>query len=287
MFKERARAKINLTLHVGAPINDADNRFFGYHPLDSLVAFAEIGDELSCDIAETTSLKISGAFAEGLEADASNLVLRAYQAVSSHADLPSLNFDLVKNLPIASGIGGGSADAAAALRLLKNYVELPDAVWFDIAMSLGADVPVCLASKTSHMTGIGQIINPLDSAEFIHAVLVNPGVAVSTPDIFKAYDQNCPEDLPRNEDFKGDLLSLALKGRNDLEPIAIQMVPEIGQGLRCLSSQNGCLLARMSGSGATCFGLFANKGHASAACARLSDLRPDWWVVSSGLGDAP
>ncbi len=285
MFTERARAKINLTLHVGAPIDQAGHRFFGYHPLDSLVAFADIGDELTCREADKLSLSLSGPFSGGLDADENNLVLRAYHVVSQIANVPPLHFHLIKNLPVASGIGGGSADAAAALRLMQNYVDLPEDSWFEIAVSLGADVPVCLRSQTVRMTGIGDELQEIEDETPINVVLVNPGVAVSTAKIFKAYDESNPIDLVDQSQWEGDLVGQALRGRNDLEPVAMKMEPQISQVLRGLATQNGCELARMSGSGATCFGLFANKGHASAARARLSNLHPEWWVRETVIGE--
>ena len=177
MHRELARAKINLNLHIGQVIDDPAHRHHGYHPLSSLVVFADYGDELSCETSQKTSLEITGPFSKGLETDESNLILKAYQRVADQVEIPKLKFNLVKNLPIASGIGGGSADAAAALRLLQNYVNLNDHDWHSIALSLGADVPVCFYSKTCIMKGIGEQIEFLENRDNLHAVLVNAGVS--------------------------------------------------------------------------------------------------------------
>ena len=285
MPSELARAKINLSLHVGRLVDDPDHEHFGYHPLGSLVAFADIGDEVSCEIAKQTSLTISGPFADGLAADQNNLVLKAYRAVVARADLPPLAFHLIKNLPVASGIGGGSADAAAALRLMQNYADLPDAEWLDIALFLGADVPVCWHSKTSKMMGIGEIIERIDLSPPLNAVLVNPGTPVSTAEVFRTFDDRDPPEMPSSLPDHGDLWMQILQSDNDLQSPAIKIEPIIGDVLREIASQNGCQIARMSGSGATCFGIFENRGHASAAKARILVNNPDWWVTTCRIGD--
>ncbi len=281
MGQEIARAKINLNLHVGKLVDKASDRYFGYHPLSSLVVFADYGDELSCERADTTSLAIRGPFSKGLETDDSNLILKAYETVRAQIDLPPLKFELVKNLPIASGIGGGSADAAAALRLLKNYGNLSDESWHEIALSLGADVPVCLQSRTCIMSGIGEKIDLLPAMGSLPAVLVNNGVQVRTGKVFETYDAgDIRGDL---EQPVGSLLGRAVKSRNDLELTALQVEPEISELLSELGSAE---LARMSGSGATCFGVFDTTGDAEAAAAIISKNYPDWWVQSVLLGDS-
>ena len=285
MPSELARAKINLSLLVGRLVEDPDHDHFGYHPLSSLVAFADVGDDVSCEIAEATSLSISGPFADGLESDQNNLILKAYHAVAAQADLPPLAFHLIKNLPIASGIGGGSADAAAALRLMKSYVDLPDAKWLDIALSLGADVPVCWHSKTCQMLGIGEIIERVDLSPPLNAVLVNPGIGVSTGAVFRVFDDCNPPVRPEPLPEDGDVLSRLLRSENNLQSPALNVEPIIGTVLREIASQNGCQMARMSGSGATCFGVFENRGHASAAKTRIAANNPDWWVTACRIGD--
>lgn len=273
---EIARAKINLTLHVGRIIEDPHDRFFGYHPLDSLVVFADVGDEITISDTDKTSLSIDGPFGAGLTAGDDNLILRALAAAKSPPQFVALK----KNLPVSAGIGGGSANAAAVLRLCGVDDN-------EIAVGLGADVPVCLVSQTAHMTGIGEDVSLLPNMGLIHAVLVNPSVAVSTGAIFKAFD-SAPDirETPRPMKPIGDLLERALDGRNDLEPIAIVQAPIIGDVLRALASQAGCQLARMSGSGATCFGIFETQNGALKAEAAIKAHAPNWWVVATALGEA-
>ena len=192
--RETARAKINLTLHVGRIIKDPSDPFYGYHPLDSLVVFADIGDELDMVEADTTTLSINGPFAAGLTAKSDNLILRALSAAKAGPHSVTLE----KNLPVSAGIGGGSANAAAVLRMC-GVDDLSTAV------SLGADVPVCLHSKTAHMTGIGEDIRLLPNMEPLQALLVNPRVAVSTGSIFKAFDASPNiRETPRPIKQKGD-----------------------------------------------------------------------------------
>ncbi len=286
MPSELAKAKINLTLHVGRVIKDQADEFFGYHPLDSLVVFADIADILSCTPSDKTRLRISGPFAKNLRANEDNLVLKAFRAVERHVGCEPLEFSLEKNLPIAAGIGGGSANAAAALRLMMAYADMPRTDWLDIALRLGADVPICLSAKTARMTGIGESVTPLSGLGQVHAVLVNPGVAVMTKDIFAALDLGCAQETPRPQKTSGDLLARAMDGRNDLEPPAAALAPQITECLRALSSQPGCLLARMSGSGATCFGLFETRAASLVAADHISRLHPTWWVQAALLGDA-
>ena len=274
-MKVTARAKINLTLHVGRVIEDPHDAFFGYHPIDSLVAFADIGDIIGMQSATETVLKISGPFAKGLTAADDNLILRA----ASAAKVPPHTITLEKHLPVAAGIGGGSANAAAILR----FCSIDDPT---IAIGLGADVPVCLLSKTAHMTGIGEDVRPLPNLGTLYAVLVNPGVAVSTAAIFKAFDSvHDIRETPRPMKPEGDLLSRALDGRNDLESVALSQAPIIGQVLRSLSAQEGCQLARMSGSGATCFGVYESLSAAQKAQSVIKAQMPNWWCVATILGD--
>lgn len=275
-MSQKARAKINLTLHVGRVIKDPSDPFYGYHPLDSLVVFADIADVLEMAPAKATALSISGPFGAGLTAEKDNLIFRALTAAKARPQ----DVHLIKNLPISAGIGGGSANAAAVLRMC-GVDDLR------IAIGLGADVPVCLRSETAHMTGIGEDVTPMPHLGQLHAVLINPGVAVSTGGIFKAFDAapNIRE-TPRPMKSSGDLLARALDGRNDLEPIAIAQAPVIGDVLRLLASQNGCQLARMSGSGATCFGLYESGTSALRAQATIKGQAPNWWCEAVTLGDA-
>jgi len=292
--RARARAKINLTLHVGRPILDPHDRFLGYHPVDSLVVFADIGDELGMEASPVTRLTMQGDYSRDLAVHKSggvkddNLILRAVRCVQEVAQLPDRHFafDLVKNLPVSSGMGGGSADAAAALRLLAAYIELPETKWHDIAVQLGADVPVCRLSQTAHMTGIGEAVKAWPGLGQIDAVLVNPNLAVSTAQIFKDFDASKPQDTPRPQKQSGTLLERALDGRNDLQPIAIALCPDISEIIDAIAAQNGCALSRMTGSGATCFGLFPDAQSAAQAASKLSRAHPNWWVKTCKFGDS-
>ena len=225
--------------------------------------------------ADKTTLSIGGPFGAGLTVGDDNLILRAIHA----ANLPPEYITLEKNLPVSAGIGGGSADAAAILRM-SGVDDL------HIAVGLGSDVPVCLRSETAHMTGIGEDVTPWPGMGRLYGLLVNPGIGVSTAEIFQAYDNaDKIRETPRPQKNDGDLLSHALDGRNDLEPIAVSLLPVIGDVLRSLASQPGCQLARMSGSGATCFGIFETDTALRKAEAAIKAQSPDWWVVTALLGD--
>ena len=279
---EKARAKINLTLQVGPPKPD------GYHPLQSLVVFADIGDELSARISpdsNNTSIQIEGPFASALMDSESNIIFPAIDIIQ-RKNSRGIEFKLVKNLPVASGIGGGSADAAAAIRLVCQFENLHPEKYLESAADLGADIPVCIGSKTCLMFGKGEQINALPGQGQLHAVLVNPGVAVSTGSVFEKYDEagHFSSDLSF-PDTDASLLEMALAGRNDLQTVAISLAPEIAIVLSVLEAQPDCQLARMSGSGATCFGLFPDKQSAEQAAISIADKHPDWWCVSTMLGD--
>lgn len=289
IITEPAKAKVNLTLHVGRIIADVADPYFGYHPLDSLVVFADIGDIITAEAADENSLSIIGPFAEGLSDGSENLILKAVKAVSAYAALPALKITLTKNLPVAAGLGGGSANAAAMLRVLSGLVDLPQKVWGKIALSLGADVPVCFLSKTAHMTGIGEGIFPVTGLSAMPAVLVNPRVPTPTGAVFKAFDEitgaNPARETPRPQLPQGDMLARTLDGRNDLEPSAIAAVPIINDILRELSMQSGAQIARMSGSGASCFSLFERGAQAEVAAANIAKMHPDWWVKATRFGN--
>lgn len=262
---ETAPAKLNLALHVTA------RRADGYHLLDSLVGFAGVGDLVTLE-AGPLSLRIDGPFAAGLSAD-DNLCLRAARLAGADAAIR-----LTKNLPVASGIGGGSADAAAVLRgLARMGHPLPP----DIER-LGADVPVCLASGPARMQGVGEVVTPLPALPAIPIVLANPGVALSTPQVFAALQRRDHPALPAIPRFDGlaDLVAWLTGTRNDLEPAAMAIAPVIGQVLDGLHA-TGAAFARMSGSGATCFGLYDNPDRARIAAAALK--QHGWWVVATEL----
>jgi 4-diphosphocytidyl-2-C-methyl-D-erythritol kinase len=277
-----APAKLNLYLHV------VGRRADGYHLLDSLIAFAGVHDTVSAASADALSLAIEGPFAATLSGEADNLILRAARALADIAGVrPWAALKLVKRLPVASGIGGGSADAAATLlatSTLWRITHKPGAL-AKLALTLGADVPVCLAGKAGQVSGIGEKIDPAPALPPVPLVLVNPLTPLPTPAVFKArsgpFSKPSPlTDAPRDARD----LAEALKSRgNDLADAAMTLVPEIATILAALAAQPGCLLARMSGSGATCFALFARDDDARAAAAILRNSKPGWWVEPSEL----
>ncbi len=289
MPSEIARAKINLTLHVGAVISDPGHRFRGYHPVDSLVVFADMGDIIHCEEAPNNTLDISGPFSKGLVANPDNLILKAHRMVAQHGSIPNFSFHLEKNLPVAAGIGGGSANAAAVLRVLQSYIQLPSSTWHNMATSLGADVPVCVDSRTRIMSGIGDNLTDMQGLGQIPALLVNPGVPVSTGKIFEAFDSDTHPKQPRPQSRDETLIEKFLAGRNDLQPYTTGIEPMVKTCLNMLANlkdtQPGHV--RMSGSGGTCFALFDNIDRARAAKRELDKISPDWWSIVTLLGGAP
>ncbi|MBL6929267.1 MAG: 4-(cytidine 5'-diphospho)-2-C-methyl-D-erythritol kinase [Rhodospirillales bacterium] len=277
-----APAKINLYLHVTGRRDD------GFHLLDSLIVFADVGDRIALEPADELSLTIDGPFSAGLSNGDDNLVLRAARALAELAGRnDGARIRLTKNLPVASGIGGGSADAAATLRALMRLWEIePDAdALLEMALSLGADVPVCLASRPSFLGGIGENIDPAPALPPVWMVLANPGVAVSTPEIFRArrggFSTPARFDAPPADAIR---LAALLAGRNnDLAEPACALAPAIIETLDAIAAQPGCLLARMSGSGATCFGLFAEAASAQSARSGIRNAHPDWWVAQAPM----
>jgi len=280
-----AAAKINLALHVTGRRED------GYHLLDSAVMFAaDAGDLVTVAPADKLGLSITGPFSEGLETDGNNLVLKAVEALNKVCArrLRPCHITLEKHLPVASGIGGGSADAAAALNALMafNAMEVPADQLAGIALELGADVPVCLASAACRMRGIGEEIEPWTSTPDLQAVLVNPRVAVSTAAIFKtlALLPGQPAGTGMGEmPARSDCLDWLAGCRNDLQPAACDLQPVIGLVLEAIAATDACRLARMSGSGATCFGLFDDADAAGVAAERLRQAHPGWWVAATRL----
>ncbi|HEX7967193.1 MAG TPA: 4-(cytidine 5'-diphospho)-2-C-methyl-D-erythritol kinase [Stellaceae bacterium] len=277
-----APAKLNLYLHV------VGRRADGYHLLDSLVAFAEPADEIVAVPALSLSLSVAGPYAAALaDAPSDNLVWRAAERLAAHARRdPAAALTLVKNLPVASGIGGGSSDAAATLKALAALwrVEPAAADLAAIAATLGADVPVCLAARAAWMGGVGERVEPAPALPSMTALLVNPGVALPTQAVFKARQgaYSAPARFAMPTDAAGLAALLAMR-RNDLTDAAVGLVPAIGEVLDRLAAAEGALLARMSGSGATCFALFAGPEAAAAAAARLRAERPGWWVAAGML----
>ena len=262
-----APAKLNLTLRVGPP------RMDGRHPLDSLVCFTHsLGDHLSVEAGPDLQLEISGPFGKGLSAGPDNLVCRAAKILADVAALPArANIRLVKNLPIASGIGGGSADAAVAMHALNSFWELnlslPDLL--ALGAQLGADVPACLTGQPVHMTGTGETLSPVGPLAAMGVVLVNPGVACPTGPVYRVYDalgagralevQRVPDVSDRES-----LLAYLLEVPNDLEQAAISLVPEIAEAMEHLAASPYVRFVRMSGSGATCFALYDDESTAQA-----------------------
>lgn len=286
----RAPAKVNLSLRV------LGRRADGYHELDSLVAFAGVGDELGLTPGESGGLQISGPFAAGLSEAPDNLVLKAVRVLREEiAGLRSGRFHLVKRLPVASGIGGGSADAAAALRLLArlNGLPLSHPALLAAASRIGADVPVCLEARARVMAGIGERLGPPLRLPRLFALLVNPGVAVETAPVFRALGLQAGEghaggvrafeaEEPLPTTTASLVAALAATG-NDLERPARMVAPVIGEVLSALSALPGCRLARMSGSGATYFALFDDCRASAAAGKLLAKRQPDWWVKPTVL----
>ena len=279
---EPAPAKVNLYLHV------TGKRADGYHLLDSLVVFAGIGDTVTVEPAGTLSLTVDGPGAAGLPCDDGNIVLRAARALALAADVRGgAAIRLTKVLPVASGIGGGSTDAAAALRALERLwrVDLPAGRRQALALGLGADLPVCLAGRPARMSGIGEILAPVPPLPPAWLVLTNPRVPLSTPAVFKAragcFSDPAPlETTPRDA---AHLAALLAARRNDLTDAAISLVPAVATALDVLAAQPGCLLSRMSGSGATCLGLFSARADAEAAAQSLTQAQPAWWIRAAPL----
>lgn len=276
----RARAKVNLDLRVLGRRED------GYHELESLVAFAGVGDELTLEPDAPLSLSLAGPRAAGLSAEDDNLVLRAARALAIvRPGLRLGRFHLVKRLPVASGIGGGSADAAAALRLVArlNGIAQTDQALLGVAAKVGADVPVCLDSRARLMAGVGERLGPVLHLPPLFAVLANPGVAVETVAVFRTLglepgqkmtvSRTAPDSVPRGEFFEALAAS-----QNDLAEAARRVAPAIDEVVERLAGLSGCRLARMSGSGATCFALFDDCSASAEAARALAKARPDWWV---------
>jgi len=318
-----AAAKVNLSLHV--PGRRAD----GYHQLEGLVAFADFGDELLVNsvteegateegvpeqpleqVSEQGSkanagwsISLAGPFAAGLEREgpADNLIIKAAKLFhQAGGGLRGAHFHLVKNLPVASGIGGGSADAAAALRALQQLGPTPLAEedLQALALKLGADVPMCLAQKAQYVQGVGEISTPVAVAPKLPAILVNPGVKLSTGAVFRALNAPLlapdfavgeaksglpPPDAPPDALLDG-LIDWLSRQQNDLQPPAISEAPVIIDVLAAIERADDCLLSRMSGSGATCFGLFPSQNAAHAAARRIARDHPAWWCVDTMLG---
>ncbi|KZY48896.1 4-(cytidine 5'-diphospho)-2-C-methyl-D-erythritol kinase [Roseovarius sp. HI0049] len=268
-------AKVNLTLHVTGQRDD------GYHTLDSLAMFADIGDSITITMPGEYRLTVEGPMAEGVPTDESNLVLRAARMMRINADIR-----LEKHLPNAAGLGGGSGDAAATLRVLSGFSGKP--VPGD-GIELGADVPLCLQSDSARVTGIGDKVTPVPNLPPLDAVLVNPRLPVLTAEVFKRLTHKVNRPMPEEIPPFGTPAELIdwLRGmRNDLQEPAIEAEPVIRQVFETLEKTPGCQLARMSGSGGTCFGLYKDAETAGSAAGRLQESFPSWWVRATRLNAA-
>ena len=285
-----APAKINLYLHV------TDKLANGYHSLDSLISFADIGDDIIIEPAKNFQFEITGPFSGALkgndisaEPDSSNLAVKAVWALSRLTEkAPALHMRLVKNLPLGAGIGGGSADAAAALWGLLEYWGLPKNLsgLDDLMLKLGADVPACFACEPCRVQGIGEVLDNAPTLPEVPVVLVYPGKPCHTAKIFNHMKTSfsLPVTLPEvitSFDMLCDVLSHTT---NDLTQAALDSVPDIKNVLQSLDAQSGCGLSRMSGSGSSCFGLFEDEQTAETAALKLAEKNPDWWVKPSWLG---
>ena len=280
LVTERAHAKINLALHI------IGRRPDGYHELDSIVAFADVADVLTIAPAAKVSISLSGPFASDLPPDDENIILTAWHLLASFdgkkkTPFSPVKFHLEKNLPVASGIGGGSADAAAALRGLIQYfkISISSKDLNDLALQLGADVPICLLQKTSRMRGIGEIIEPIDIDLPSGIVLVNPRIPATTSKVFESLNLLCCQSFGAEIGNVYDIQNW----RNDLTAPAIALVPEIADVIGRLNFQPDTICSRMSGSGATCFGLFESLEKAQSAAGAIAGKHPNWWVVATTL----
>lgn len=273
-----APAKINLSLQVTARRTD------GYHLLDSLVAFADIGDRVTVSPAPAIKLHVTGPFAQALDSGPGNLVMRAAHVLAAGRTLGA-EITLEKNLPIASGIGGGSSDAATTLLALSRLWNVPLDPAAPAILVLGADVPVCLRRRPTRMTGIGEILADVPALPPCGVVLINPGVPLATAAVFRAFSgpfAAAPE-LPTSFGNAAALAKYLAGTTNALRAAAQSLVPTIGDCLAALDRHPECLIARLSGSGPTCFGLFANRDKAERAAAALKPHAPGWWIAHGEL----
>ena len=280
-MKFRSHCKINLFLHIIAKKND------GYHQLESLFYFPDVYDEIEIiEGGKSGSIEIDGPFADSIRGDdKNNLILKTYSLLKIlfGAKIPDLSFKLTKNLPVAAGIGGGSANAADVLKALneKYALGLTPSKLYRIGARLGADVPPLILGRPCFVEGIGEIVTEVEIPK-LHVVLVNPGVPVVTAEIFKMGFENYTKSIRGDISFKTTqhLIDFLETTKNDLEVNAKKLCPQIDDVLTALNAQHGCLLARMSGSGATCFGIFESKDAALLAVEKIKTAKNDWWVAA-------
>lgn len=276
-LRVKAPGKVNLYLHV------VGRRPDGYHFLDSLVAFVEAGDEIAVGAAEALSLVVEGPYAGALEADDDNLVFRAARLLGAEFEVSQgAAITLTKNLPVAAGLGGGSSDAAATLGALASLwgIDADEAVIMRLAAELGADVPVCRLGATAHMSGIGEVLAPAPALPPCGVVLVNPGKPLSTPTVFRGRHGPFSATEPVTGKMKSveELVRELQRRRNDLTASACDQLPEIRNVLKALEDDPACLLARLSGSGPTCFGIYADVAPSRQAANRIARAHASWWV---------
>ncbi len=276
-YRINAPAKINLYLHL------LDRRDDGYHLLDSLIAFAAVHDEITVRPGDGLTLRVDGPFASAMPDDGDNLVLRAARALQTARKVDAgAAITLTKNLPVAAGIGGGSADAAAALLALNALWRLDagERELAELGLDLGADVPACLRGEPLYAAGVGEVIDPAPALPHMGLVLVNPNLPVSTAAVFSAFDGRFTGNGRFDAAFGGMAAFAAglAERRNDLMEPARKIEPEIDAVLGALAAVDGCLLARLSGSGPTCFGLFEAEENASGAAEKIARAHPEWWV---------
>jgi len=282
-----APAKVNLFLHVGPPAGD------GYHPVCSLMVFADIGDRVAIELGEG-SLTVSGPFAKGLGRESDNMIVRAVRAFVAELGQPmaELKMALDKQLPVASGLGGGSSDAGAVLRLIRDVFapQIDDARLERAAASLGADGAACLWGRPVIAEGVGERLSPAPGLPVLDAVLVNPGVPVSTPQVYRGLDASgrfgdvTPPPMPDAFESPQEVAAWLSMMSNDLEAPAVDAAPEVGTVLETLRGEPETLLARVSGSGGTCFALCADDIAAESLAERIEAMAPHWWVRRCRLG---
>lgn len=281
-----APAKVNLFLHVG-PVDAA-----GFHPLASLVAFADVGDRITVAPSDRLSLTVEGPFAAGLAEPGDNLILRALRALGEAAGIgePPLAVTLDKRLPIAAGLGGGSSDAGTALKLARDVLalDLDDDALADIAATIGADGPMCLYARTAWAEGRGERLTPEPRLPSLPALLINPGVASPTGEIYRAYDagprSGADRPLPPAAWDVATVIDCLAAQRNDLQDAAVARAPAIGEALAAAAALPDVRLVRMSGSGATVFALFETAAAALSAARLMATNRPRWWITTTNLG---
>jgi len=282
MIVEKALAKINLYLHVTGKRPD------GYHLLDSLFVFADAGDVVGLEPADDLSFSVTGPYGASLAGEKDNSVLKAARLMCGALnEKPAFGLTLEKNLPVASGIGGGSADAAAAMRLIMRFFEKkpPEKTLNDVALAVGADVPACLWEKPVFVSGIGEKMTFAPPVPDFPALLVNPNVAVSTPTVFKKRtgDFDAANPMTRNDFFPENFIGALKKRHNGLTAAAVSVCPQIGDVLNALARADGCLFSAMSGSGATCVALFDGVETRDACSDLLSKTYPQWWVRTASF----